>query len=320
MWTSATGRPPIGSVPADLEEPIIDARPIRDRIAEFLRGEVTRRTFRRPAMPTALWSRSEWPTRDVVGERSHLDAIRRLVGAEHRSAGADHNRTATLVPEPDNSFDPLAVAVHIDGVRVGYLSRDDAARYQPVLAQLIDASRPPTVRARIWAADYTDYPEDLDASPVHRFGAGIRLVLDEPHLIFPGNPPPGRPYVLLPPGRAAQVHDTAEHLLHLTTLVGPHGEQWAHATLHPVVVTRPRSSHTMVDVHVDGARIGCLTTKVSGDYLPVVEHLRNRELMAAGRVLVAGNRAAVTVKLYAARAHEIEDAWFDDPSGNAGPR
>jgi hypothetical protein len=84
-------------------------------------------------------------------------------------------------------------------------------------------------RARIRAADYQDWDED-SAVQHDRSGAGIRIALDEPHLLVPANPPLRDPYVLLPHGSTIQVHDTAEHLAGLAPLVGPMGEQWAYAT------------------------------------------------------------------------------------------
>jgi hypothetical protein len=41
-----------------------------------------------------------------------------------------------LVPETDNPYDVNAVSVWVDGLKVGYLSRDDARRYRPGLLAL----------------------------------------------------------------------------------------------------------------------------------------------------------------------------------------
>jgi hypothetical protein len=44
---------------------------------------------------------------------------------------------AVLVPEPSNEYDRNAVAVHAEGVgQIGYLSREDALEYRPVIAAL----------------------------------------------------------------------------------------------------------------------------------------------------------------------------------------
>lgn len=55
--------------------------------------------------------------------------------------GQSHNRVrediaALLVPEPDNQYDPNAIAVWIAGLKVGHLSRSDAARLRPGLVSL----------------------------------------------------------------------------------------------------------------------------------------------------------------------------------------
>lgn len=68
----------------------------------------------------------------------------------------------------------------------------------------------------------------------------------------------------------------------------------------------------VVEVRVDGERVGKLTPKMSGDVLPAVRFLTDRGRVAAARLLVSGNRAAVTVMLYVLRAHQLDDRWFDE--------
>lgn len=43
---------------------------------------------------------------------------------------------AVLVREPENEYDADAIAVYSPAGKIGHLSRDDAARYQPVLTLL----------------------------------------------------------------------------------------------------------------------------------------------------------------------------------------
>jgi collagen type III alpha len=292
-----------------------DPRPVRERVAEFLRGEVTRRTFRPPAVPAcadvALWTRNAWAGQQVAGERAHLEALRAVVGSAHRSEGGEHRAVAVLVPEPNNRFDPDAVAVHIDGQRIGYLPREDAPRYRPALDRIYASGRRPTVTARIWAADYEDWDAERDTT-VTRFSAGVHLALDEPHLLLPVNAAPAEPHVLLPHGSTMQVHDTAPHLDRLATIPALNGERWVHATLHHLTEQLPRSTRDVVEVRVDGERVGKLTPKMSGDVLPAVRFLTDRGRVATARLLVSGNRAAVTVTLYVVRAHQLDDRWFDE--------
>jgi tetratricopeptide (TPR) repeat protein len=74
---------------------------------------------------------------EVVGEASYQDNLWRIVGG-HNSPN-DRMRMevyAVLVAEPDNPYDANAVSVWVQGLKVGYLSREDARRYQPGLLAL----------------------------------------------------------------------------------------------------------------------------------------------------------------------------------------
>ncbi|MGH3944088.1 MAG: HIRAN domain-containing protein [Pseudonocardiaceae bacterium] len=72
---------------------------------------------------------------EVVGESHYQDALWRVVGGRT----TDRVRVevqAALVAESDNVYDPNAISVWIDGMRVGYLSREDAEVYRPGLLAL----------------------------------------------------------------------------------------------------------------------------------------------------------------------------------------
>ncbi len=69
----------------------------------------------------------------VVGESNYQDALWAVAGAP-RGTEVRTKVFAVLVPEPQNSYDRNAVAVFVNNSnKVGYLSRDDAAAYQPIL-------------------------------------------------------------------------------------------------------------------------------------------------------------------------------------------
>ena len=100
-----------------------------------------RRLFRTDETPELADSRSGveplggTDTLQVVGEGFRQDALWSLV-AVPRGSQVNRQVVATLVAEPDNEADPDAVAVYIEGQRVGYLSRSDAARYRPGIVEL----------------------------------------------------------------------------------------------------------------------------------------------------------------------------------------
>ncbi|WP_373568660.1 HIRAN domain-containing protein [Paracoccus actinidiae] len=64
---------------------------------------------------------------NAVGESQYQGALQRLCGP-HSRYGHHLEVTATLVREPHNPHDQNAVAVEIQNMKVGYLSRDDARR------------------------------------------------------------------------------------------------------------------------------------------------------------------------------------------------
>lgn len=68
----------------------------------------------------------------VVGTSHYQDALLELSG---RTSDEEIRveKVAVFVAEPDNPHDPSAVAIHIDGRLVGYLSRDENRRWLQVL-------------------------------------------------------------------------------------------------------------------------------------------------------------------------------------------
>ncbi len=94
---------------------------------------------------------------EVVGESFHVAQFTLLLkGVDVDSNGVGVDEKASLVPEPHNEYDPLAVAVVIRGQTVGHLPRDAAARYQPTLLAATKAGRDPQVDAvlRAWADEH----------------------------------------------------------------------------------------------------------------------------------------------------------------------
>jgi hypothetical protein len=86
---------------------------------------------------------------DIVGEQSYQDALRKLGGPLTPEGPTRVDHVAGLVPEPDNPYDHNAIRVQIDGRRVGYLSRENALLYGPVIRWSIDQGRHVAARAKL---------------------------------------------------------------------------------------------------------------------------------------------------------------------------
>lgn len=72
--------------------------------------------------------------RRAVGEAGYQEALHDICGG-YAPDGHEHGCIAHLIPEPTNEHDSNAVAVHIHGRKVAYLSRDDAIRYRDEMAR-----------------------------------------------------------------------------------------------------------------------------------------------------------------------------------------
>ena len=93
------------------------------------------------------YRRRDWVA--IVGEADHQDVLRRLLDQQGRYM------LASLVPEPEHSHDPNAIAVAIDGCTVGSLSPDLARTYGVVLSSTETARAcPATLNGGEWDQPY----------------------------------------------------------------------------------------------------------------------------------------------------------------------
>jgi hypothetical protein len=99
---------------------------------EQVRAPVGRNASRTAAF---IFQRSPETVR-VVGESHCQDALLALGGHRGEEGVEWREHLAALVPEPSNPVDPMAIQVQINGIKVGYLGREDARAYRPVIERL----------------------------------------------------------------------------------------------------------------------------------------------------------------------------------------
>ncbi len=87
---------------------------------------------------------------DVVGERFYRAAMERIVGTPPLNMAVIQPVPVILKREPQNSADPLAVAVIIQDEVVGYLSAEDAAHFAPELDRVEAAGAVTLVQGSLW--------------------------------------------------------------------------------------------------------------------------------------------------------------------------
>jgi HIRAN domain-containing protein len=91
---------------------------------------------------------------EVVGEASYQDNLWRIIRDRRSPNGRVREEVYTvLAAEPENPYDANAVAVWIQGLKVGYLSREDARRYRPGLQALEQKHGKPIALAGVIARD-----------------------------------------------------------------------------------------------------------------------------------------------------------------------
>jgi hypothetical protein len=83
----------------------------------------------------AIFDRSS-NTVEVVGESHRQDALERIGDGRGPDGVNISEHVAGLASEPSNPVDPQAVEVQVNGWRVGYLSRQDARAYRPIIDRL----------------------------------------------------------------------------------------------------------------------------------------------------------------------------------------
>ncbi len=259
--------------------------------------------------PFDLWGQRGVASAEVAGESFHEKEILSSFGTV-LPGGSEITRTAKLIPEPDNKYDANAVRVEVDGATVGHLPAGEAARYTGPLSSLIVQGLVPQVAARIWARMKSEFD---DGDPRHsKAGIFARVSLDlaEPHLLTPLNGPPSRRFALLPLGRAVQVSGEESHMDVLHPYLRPEGEGWVYGSLAEIDQGTARSVKSLIEIRLDGRRVGQMTPSMSSEYLPIVRMLERVGVSCCARAIVKGNRLKADVSVYAVKASGLSEEWI----------
>ncbi len=114
-----------------------------------------------------------------MGESHYQGTLERLAGGRTIDGGRYCDHIALMLPEPSNPYDHNAVRVmlapHFDGATaglVGYLSREDAVAYRPVIDRLASMARLMACRASLKGG--------WDRGGGDRGSFGVTLHLDRP--------------------------------------------------------------------------------------------------------------------------------------------
>lgn len=107
-----------GAVSETASDPVPNS--LREAVANQPSGH------QKPSRARVRWREGSYPM-EVVGESNYQRALQRICG-KHNRHGHEVLVDAQLLREPQNPHDSNAVAVTINGDKVGYISRDQAVR------------------------------------------------------------------------------------------------------------------------------------------------------------------------------------------------
>lgn len=271
-----------------------------------------------PSNPTyRLWSDTpgSWYDHEVVGEYYHTDAIRQLFPSNWNRDGDELFRDVELVPEPDNPYGAGAISVRADGQVLGYLGHEDSPGWAGVIRRITASGLTAITSSRIYLYQRPDW-DNVDAFDQTRTEtrARISIKLGNPDDALPLNDPPAIAHTLIPRSTAVQVTKENEHFDTLFNYVPPCGHGPLYATLHEAAITTARTTKTIVEVRIDNQCVGQLTPQMSQRFLPMIQHLNARGLLAACHADITGSSVAAEVRIHAAKANEVDDTVLDGPA------
>ncbi|MFE7629449.1 hypothetical protein [Kocuria sp. NPDC057446] len=241
---------------------------------------------------------------EIVTENFYDTEIMRVFGGLSFGKLRTWTGNAALVPEPDNPFDPHTVSVRIGPNKIGHLAQQDAQRYWPYLARVIASGYTPVAPLKLEATVLRqDGQAEVDAT--------ARLSIAAPDLLFPLNTPPAQAAVL-PQGPSIKVLDEQEFAEYLHSVIPPSGEGRVMLTLE---TNKVRNHHgqtlDIVDVLYERRQVGRLSTQMSQQFIPIIDHAFQRDRLTAVWGTIRGSAFEVSMTLQAARPEDIPAEWFE---------
>lgn len=235
---------------------------------------------------------------DMAVTESFRPVIRSLLPNDLTDASLPFRPDVQLVPEPEGPHGPSSVSVRSGEKTIGYLPAEQAAAWAGPVRRVIASGLLPVIETRIWGREWNSPDGPM-------FLSQVRLNLGDPAESLPSNEPPNDPYTMLPWSSAVNVTKEDEHLAALLPFVSAQRRGMAFATLHE----GPAAGRggPVLEVRIDGRRVGQLTPQMSKRYLPMVQHFLDRGLVTACRAEITGSAVAAKVRIFAAKADEASD-------------
>lgn len=249
---------------------------------------------------------------DLVGEYYRRDEILRIAGgrpSDDEPLRADIK--VELVPEPDNPHSPQgdAISARVGGQVVGYLSSADARKWSSVIQRITASGATAVTNGNIFA--YNRRKWDQSGRQKTEVELNIRVGLPAPDMILPVNVASLSLVSVLPWGGPLQVTKEEDHFDHLFDYVPGSGEGMVVLTMHRLEnVLRNGTVKELVEVRLDGERVGQLSPTTSQHYLATIRHAKDMGKTLGVWAKLKGSGVAAELVIYGARATDLSDKWL----------
>jgi len=243
----------------------------------------------------------------VAGVRHHRTDIAAVLGATVQFAAGADTLVCELVPEPENPFDPLALAVRIEGWTIGYVPRDRNEEWTPVVNRL--RARGSTVRASCFLTWKLDPGQDVD-----ELEAAAHLHLPPPHTVIALNQLPEEA-ALLPLAELCRAFVLEEHFATVaSSFIAAGLEPGRRGCLYFELgfgwrVLPNRMQEPAVELRLDGTSIG-LVDGQAVELLPAIRWAEERGVPLFARGYVQWLRETPIVDLAITPADELSPDWL----------
>lgn len=215
------------------------------------------------------------------------------------------NGDVRLVPEPDNPYQPYAIAVYVDDLKVGRMSPEDSEAYWNPICRVVASGYDATARLQLTAVLRGVTGDTYIES------AGL-LSLSAPGSLFPLNQAPTQA-ALLPQGASMKVLDEKDYSEYLHEILPPSGEGRVILSLenNQIKLADGRTVDS-VDVLHDRKVVGRLSTQISEQLAPVIRHAYEYNKLTSAWGTIRGNAFELSLTVQAVRPSEITQEWFNE--------
>ena len=188
---------------------------------------------------------------------------------------------------------------------MGRLSRDDSANYWNAITRVVASGFSPTAQLQLNAIALR-----ADSGP-HIKSVG-KLFLSSPTLLFPLNHASARA-TILPQGPSIKVLDENGHAEYLHSILPPTGEGRVILRLEVQQVKNP-DGHMVSSVEVfhEDTHVGRLSSQISEQFIPVIEHAAKHDKLTNVWGTIRGNRLELSLTIQAVRSENIPEQWYKD--------